>query len=104
MSGIASQPLWSRWTGEDGRRVSHAPDYFLRRGDGSAVVGDCRPVDRRPARDEAKFAATASACTRVGWEYEVLGAADPVVAANLRWMAGYRHPRHDVGAIASLLR
>ena len=55
VTGVASQPLWLRWTGEDGRRVSHAPDYFVRRADGSGLVVDCRPVDRRPARDVAKF-------------------------------------------------
>ena len=38
---------------------------------------------RRPA-DVAKFEATARACTLAGWEYELRGAADPVVTANLR--------------------
>ena len=104
VSGIASQPLWLRWTGDDGRRVSHAPDYFVRRADGSGLVVDCRPVYRRPARDVAKFEATATACAQIGWEYQLLGAAEPVVAANVRWLAGYRHPRHDVPAIAVTLR
>jgi hypothetical protein len=104
VSGIASQPLWLRWTGKDGRRVSHAPDYFIRRADGSGVVVDCRPVDRRPARDVAKFAATAAACAQIGWEYQLLGAAEPVATANVRWLAGYRHPRHDVPEIAGVLR
>lgn len=104
VSGIASQPLWLRWTGDDGRRVSHAPDYFVRRADGSGLVVDCRPLDRRPARDVAKFEATATACAQIGWEYQLLGAAEPVAAANVRWVAGYRHPRHDVPAIAGTLR
>ena len=104
VSGIASQPLWLRWTGVDGRRVSHAPDYFVRRADGSGFVVDCRPVDRRPERDVAKFDATESACAQVGWEYQLLGAAEPIVAANARWLAGYRHPRHDVPEIAGVLR
>jgi hypothetical protein len=104
VSGIASQPLWLRWTGEDGHRVSHAPDYFVRRADGSGLVVDCRPADRRPARDVAKFEATASACAQIGWEYQLLGAAEPVAAANVRWLAGYRHPRHDVPEVAGVLR
>lgn len=103
-SGIASQPLWLRWTGEHGQRASHAPDYFVRRADGSALVVDCRPVDRRPARDVAKFEATAATCARIGWEYQLLGAAEPVAAANVRWLAGYRHPRHDVPEVAGVLR
>ena len=48
--GVASQPFWLRWTGEAGERVSHAPDFFARRADGSAVVIDCRPVERRKPR------------------------------------------------------
>ena len=60
--GIASQPFWLCWADEGGRRVSHAPDFFARRRDGSAVVIDCRPVERRTARDMAKFDATARAC------------------------------------------
>jgi hypothetical protein len=29
----------------------------------------------------------------VGWGYRRVGALDPVLAANVRWLAGYRHPR-----------
>jgi len=43
--GIASQPFWLHWTDAGGKTVSHAPDFFARRRDGSAVVVDCRPVD-----------------------------------------------------------
>ena len=48
------------------RRVSHAPDFFARRADGSAVVVDCRPVERRKPRDVAKFDATAVRVRRAG--------------------------------------
>src|SRR5664280_2889761 len=41
--GIASQPFWLFWQ-HDGKLRSHAPDYFARRADGSAVVVDCRPL------------------------------------------------------------
>jgi hypothetical protein len=44
--GISSQPFWLHWTDAAGTTVSHAPDFFARRRDGSAVVVDCRPVDR----------------------------------------------------------
>ena len=59
------------------------------------MVVDCRPVERRRPRDVAKFEATARACALAGWEYRLVGAADALVTANLRWLAGYRHPRHD---------
>src|SRR6266498_2369297 len=102
--GIASQPFWLSWASAEGRVRSHVPDYFARRADGSAVVVDCRPVERRPVRDLAKFEATRRACELVGWEYRLVGASDPVVTANLRWLAGYRHPRHGVAGVAQALR
>jgi hypothetical protein len=33
-----------------------------------------------------------------------VGAADPVVTANVRWLAGYRHPRHHQPGSADALR
>ncbi|MDT4964151.1 MAG: hypothetical protein QOF87_3798 [Pseudonocardiales bacterium] len=103
VTAIVSQPFWLSWSDDDGQRVRHAPDFFARRADGSAVVVDCRSAERRPPRDVAKFDATAVACEALGWEYRLLGATDPVVTANLRWLAGYRHPRHRLPAIAEAL-
>ena len=57
---------------------------------------DCRPAERRPAGDQAKFEATRRACGLVGWEYRLVGALDPIATANLRWLSGYRHPRYSV--------
>ena len=102
--GIASQPLWLFWTDERGKARSHAPDYFVRRADGSAVVIDCRPEDRRKPRDLAVFETTRRACELIGWEYWLVGLPDPVRAANLRWLAGYRHPRHLLPDVAGPLR
>jgi hypothetical protein len=101
--GIASQPFWLFWTTVEGRVRSHAPDYFARRVDGSAVVVDCRPVGRRPPRDVAAFEATRRACELLGWEYRLVGAPEPVMTANLRWLAGYRHPRHSIPGLAGTL-
>jgi hypothetical protein len=102
--GIASQPFWLHWTAEGGKPVAHAPDFFARRRDGSAVAVDCRPVERRRPRDVAKFEVTARACALAGWEYRLLGAADALVTANLRWLAGYRHPRHHLPGTVEVLR
>lgn len=101
--GVASQPLWLRWA-DGGQRVSHAPDYFARTAEGSAVLIDCRPVERRPPRDLEKFAFTAEVCRNLGWKYRLLGAPDQVLVANMRWLAGYRHPRYDLPEIAEALR
>ena len=102
--GIASQPFWLLWRDESGASMSHCPDYFVRRADGSAVVVDCRPVDRRPEKDVAKFDATAAACTDLGWGYYLVGATESVRTASVRWLAGYRHPRHDRCDVSAALR
>ncbi len=102
--GIASQPFWLSWRDDAGKLISHAPDFFARRADGTSVVVDCRPVERRKPRDAAKFEATARACALVGWNYRLVGVPDPIVTANLRWLAGYRHPRHDLPDVREVLR
>lgn len=40
----------------------------------------------------------------MGWEFRLLGAADPVVVRNVRRLAGYQHPRHHMEPAASRLR
>lgn len=102
--GIASQPFWLYWTTAEGKARSHAPDYFTRRADGSAVVIDCRPDDRIKPRDEVAFAVTGRMCELLGWEYRRVGAPDAVTTGNVRWLSGYRHPRHDRPVPAAVLR
>ena len=103
MVGIASQPFWLFWTTKEGKSRSHAPDYFVRCRDGSAVVVDCRPVERRKPRDVVAFEATKLACESVGWEYRLVGAPDPIVTRNVRWISGSRHPRFHQEAVARRL-
>jgi hypothetical protein len=98
--GIASQPFWLSWP-EGTRRRSHAPDYFARLADGTGIVIDCRPRQRVGPRDAAAFAATERACAQVDWRYELAHEMPATRAANLRWLAGYRHPRHRRGEIAN---
>jgi len=101
--GIASQPFWLFWQ-HDGKLRSHAPDYFARRADGSAVVVDCQPLTRIKPRDAAAFETTRQACREVGWDYRLVCAPDPVLAANVRWLAGYRHPRNAQPEVTAALR
>ncbi|KKC05013.1 TnsA-like heteromeric transposase endonuclease subunit [Mycobacterium nebraskense] len=97
--GVVSQPFWFHWS--DGRR--HAPDYFVRLADGSAAVVDVRADDQIADADAALFDRSHDACVSVGWEYRRVGALDPVVSANLRWLSGYRHTRaHRPGIAAAL--
>jgi hypothetical protein len=91
--GYASQPFWLHWPGtKRGRR--HAPDFFARRRDGSGMVIDVRADDRIEAADAEAFEVTARACAEVGWVFRRVGVVDAVLAANLRWLSRYRHPRH----------
>ena len=64
---------------------------------------DCRPLHRIKPKDAAKFDATRQVCEQLGWQYRVVGAPDAIMLANVRWLAGYRHPRHDQPAVARLL-
>jgi hypothetical protein len=50
---VASQPFWLFWPAGEGRVRSHVPDYFARLADGSALVVDCRPVERIKPKDRA---------------------------------------------------
>ena len=52
----------------------------------------------------AVFADTAAMAAQVGWDYRRVGELDPVAAANLRWLAGYRHPRCAQPAAMAALR
>jgi hypothetical protein len=91
------------WTGRGGRQVRHVPHLLARLGDGSAVLVDCAGhggISRRLAGRARMVEAVAQS---VGWHYRVVGAPDPVVAANVRWLAGYRHPRNAGGVPAEEL-
>jgi hypothetical protein len=96
VTGLAGRPVRVLWREEDGAVRSWVPQLFARYTDGTALLADCpaRPGAGGPAAQRAA-AALESACTQVGWAYRRLQAPDPVVAGNVRWLAGYRHPRHQ---------
>jgi hypothetical protein len=71
---------------------------------GSGVVVDVRADDRIGPRDEAAFEATARACELAGWQFRRAGAVGPVLLANVRWLAGYRHPRHAGRVMVPVVR
>jgi hypothetical protein len=90
--GLSSQPFWLSWSA-GGRRRRHAPDFFARLADRSGVIVDVRPDERIGPEDAEVFAVTAEACESVGWQYRRVGAVDPVLVVNVRWLAAYRHRR-----------
>jgi hypothetical protein len=89
---FSAQPFWLSWPGQHGER-KHAPDFFARRADGTGVVIDVRPDELVDPEAAEVFAVTAAACQQAGWEFRRTGGLSTVLAANLRWLAGYRHPR-----------
>ncbi|HEU5418527.1 MAG TPA: TnsA-like heteromeric transposase endonuclease subunit [Streptosporangiaceae bacterium] len=89
---VSSQPFWLSWAGRPGAR-RHVPDFFARLADGSAMVIDVRPDELVGADDAEVFAATQRACAAVGWGYRRAGVVDAVLAANVRWLSGFRHRR-----------
>ncbi|MER6031596.1 TnsA-like heteromeric transposase endonuclease subunit [Streptomyces sp. NPDC001817] len=100
--GVASQPFWLHW--HDGSRERrHAPDFFVRRADGSAVVVDVRADDWIAPRDAEAFEVTRRACTEAGWGFERVGTPEAVLLANVRWLSRYRHPRCRRGPVAARL-
>lgn len=92
VTAVGSQPFWLHW--HDGRRGRrHAPDFFARLAGGTGVVIDVRADDRIEPGDAEAFAMTARACEAAGWQFRRVGVIDPVLAANVRWLSRYRHPR-----------
>lgn len=92
VTGVGSQPFWLHWKDSRGNR-RHAPDFFARLAGGTGVVIDVRADDRIEPEDAEAFEVTAGACAAVGWQFRRVGVVDPVLAANVRWLSRYRHPR-----------
>lgn len=100
--GVASQPFWLHWY-DGSRERRHAPDFFVRRADGSAVVVDVRADDWIAPRDAEAFEVTRRACAEAGWDFERVGTPESVLLANVRWLSRYRHPRCRQGPVAARL-
>jgi len=107
VSRIQSQPFLLEGDDSD-RHRKHIPDYLLGYTDGSTCVVDVKPAARLTA---PKVRESLDWSRRVveehGWEYRVECEPNPVLLANVRFLAGYR--RHfqfvpaEVDAAASRL-
>jgi hypothetical protein len=102
VTGISGQPFQLTWP-EGKKQMRHVPDLFSQMLEGEGVVTDCRPIDKMDKDFRHKAAVTAAACRIIGWDYRVVGEPDPVWAANLRWLSGYRHPRFGDERLEELL-
>lgn len=89
---VSSNPFWLLWPkGSTPKR--HAPDFFVRRRDGSALVVDVKPADRITDQDRQQHARTRAVCGEIGWAYQEFTTIDNAVYFNLRLLCGYHHPR-----------
>ncbi len=97
VTGLSARPVRLIWRDPaDGRVLRWVPQLFARYTDGTGLLADC-PSSPTVGGDRAQRARAVleAACARVGWSYRRLEPPPAVVAANLRWLAGYRHPRNQ---------
>ncbi|MFE7560811.1 TnsA-like heteromeric transposase endonuclease subunit [Kitasatospora sp. NPDC057500] len=106
VTGLAGRPVRLVWRDRGGSVRSWVPQLFARYTDGTALLADC-PGHAEAGGERALRGAQAAraACDLVGWHYRRLEPLDAVFAANLRWLAGYRHPRYQgrPGVVDALL-
>ncbi|MFB7459214.1 TnsA-like heteromeric transposase endonuclease subunit [Streptomyces sp. NPDC056188] len=92
---LAGRPVRLLWRDTRGQVRSWVPQLFARHRDGSALLADC-PSHPEAGGERARKAARVleAACAQAGWSYRRLEPLDKTPAANLKWLAGYRHPRN----------
>ncbi|OVZ99442.1 hypothetical protein B9W64_38015 [Streptomyces sp. CS159] len=95
VTGLAGRPVRLLWRNPRGQARSWVPQLFARRADGTALLADCPSHPYAGGERARKGAdAVAQACADIGWTYRRLPPLDDVLAANLKWLAGYSHPRN----------
>ncbi len=96
VTGLAGRPVRLVWRDEaDGRARSWVPQLFARHADGTGLLADCPgTADAGGQRARRAQEVLEAVCAAVGWSYRRLEPPSRVVAANVRWLAGYRHPRN----------
>jgi hypothetical protein len=92
VAAIAAQPfLLQAHVAGTARR--HVPDFLLAHADKSVRVVNVKPADKlAEPRIAETLAWPGQLIEEHGWQYEIWSEADPVLLANLRFLAGYRRP------------
>ncbi|MFF9908271.1 TnsA-like heteromeric transposase endonuclease subunit [Streptomyces olivaceus] len=90
---LACRPVELLWRGRRGRLVAHAPHLMARLADGSGLLLDCVGRTGAGLRLVRRAMHVEAAAAAAGWHYRLVGPPPQVVEANVRWLAGYRHPR-----------
>lgn len=101
---ILSQPFLLEGI-DRGVARKHIPDYLITHTDGSVCVVDVKPADKLPL---PKVRESLGWSRRVieahGWEYRVQSEPDPILLANVQFLAGYRRRFQFVAAAVDALR
>lgn len=101
LSMVRSQPFRVELPGVG----SHYPDFLIDLVDGSRVLLDVRTAERIDVQAEELFAATSAWAESLGWRHMIHTGLTGAPEANLRWLAGFRHPRlRPPAAMAERLR
>ncbi|MFJ2136418.1 TnsA-like heteromeric transposase endonuclease subunit [Streptomyces sp. NPDC087845] len=91
---MACSPVELAWLGHGGETVVHTPHLMARLRDGSGVLVDCAGRDGVSKRLGERASEVRAVVEAAGWRYRIALPPEPVVAANVRWLSGYRHPRN----------
>jgi hypothetical protein len=92
VTAIAAQPFLLR-AHVDGRARRHVPDFLLVHADRSVRVVNVKPASKLADPRIGEALAWPGRLFRAhGWDHEIWSGADPVLLANLRFLAGYRRP------------
>ncbi|MFH9177224.1 TnsA-like heteromeric transposase endonuclease subunit [Streptomyces albogriseolus] len=94
---LACRPVELVWR-EGGKHLAHAPPLMARLKDGTGLLVDSVGQGGPSARLVRRARVVAAAAQAAGWGYRFAEPPDPVVVANVRWLAGYRHPRYAARA------
>lgn len=96
---LACRPVELLWLGRKGRVITHTPHLMARLADGSGVLVDCAGVFGAPRALARRAVHMQGAAEAAGWHYRLVGPPPRAVEANVRWLAGYRHPRCGRGRL-----
>ncbi len=89
---IRAQPFRLESCALDGRRRSHIPDFALLERDGTVRIVNVKSPDRiHDPRVQSTFAWVNTALEQHGFATEIWTGVEPIVIANVQFIAGYRN-------------